>query len=82
VYDGANLHLYGNGNLLGSQSETMGLGGSSDNALFMGSDESGSDRHWRGKLDDIRIYAQALALTEIRLIAESVPASPLAELKQ
>ncbi|MDZ4227744.1 MAG: LamG domain-containing protein, partial [Candidatus Levybacteria bacterium] len=72
TYDGSNLRLYFNGALLGTPvAEATGFGGSTNNTIYMGSDESGSDRYWRGSLGDVRIYNRALSTTEITALYDS-----------
>lgn len=68
TFNGSSLELFSNAVSLGSQNETIGFGASTNNDLTIGSDNSGSDREWRGLIDNLHLYDKALTNSEISFL--------------
>ncbi|QJE97570.1 PQQ-dependent sugar dehydrogenase [Luteolibacter luteus] len=70
TYEGTMMRLYVNGSEVLSQ-EAGGEIGTSNNALNIGTKTTNAPEgdHFHGDLDDVRIYARALAADEIALLA-------------
>ena len=70
TYDGAVMTLYLDGIPVASVSKT-GVIPSTEDPLCIGarSPESGGNDHWKGDIDDVRLYGRALSSAEIEAIA-------------
>jgi hypothetical protein len=69
VYDGANMHLYLNGALVGSLGKTGSLTGNPSASVWIGGNPPGStERPWAGGIDEVRIYDRALSAGEIQVL--------------
>ena len=64
TYDGANQKLYINGALEDNDAETGNID-NDDVSLTIGALEDGGGRHFKGSLDEIRVYNRALSAAEI-----------------
>jgi hypothetical protein len=64
TYDGATMKIYVNGQLAGSASVTGNINGY-NGPLRLGANGSGSEV-WSGKIDDLRVYSQALSQAGIQ----------------
>jgi len=67
TYDGSNVRVYKDGVQVGSTSKTGTLAATNDVAVI-GQNEAGTsvDRHWPGRIDEVRIYNRALSQSEIQ----------------
>jgi len=75
TYDGATMRLYVDGVQVVSAAKTGAIATTAD-ALFIGAKRSGdttAGNHFKGKLDDVRIYNKALTAAEVQALAGSVP---------
>ena len=74
VYDGINMLLYLNGDLVGTAGKTGVLTGDSGVPVWIGGNPpDGAARPWNGLLDELRIYDRALSQAEIRALPEPNP---------
>jgi len=64
TYDGANQKLYINGALEDNDAETGNID-NDDVSLTIGALEDGGGRHFKGSLDEVRVYNRALSLAEV-----------------
>ncbi|MCP5499418.1 MAG: putative Ig domain-containing protein [Leptospiraceae bacterium] len=69
VYDGSTAYLYANGMLLNSAAKSINT---TTGSFTIGANTSGSS-FFNGKIDDVRIYNNALNQTQIRQLATQVP---------
>jgi len=65
VYDGSQLTLYVNGQPVGTPVSTSGSIVASSNPLRLGNDPSNPTRFFKGLLDEVSIYSQALSGAQI-----------------
>lgn len=68
TYDGSIVKIYLNGNLDTTYTTTTSYIGYSTLPLYLGWSGNGATEHYKGKIDDIRIYNRALSATEIMTI--------------
>jgi len=68
VYDGRTATLYVDGRRDVSAATSGAIPANSFN-VWIGSDSHRSERAWRGRIDDVRIYSYALTAEEIKLLA-------------
>jgi hypothetical protein len=68
TYDGSNMRLYFNGDLVKTQAQTVDPGSQSSFPTYIGSmgNSSGSVYTFNGKLDEVRLYSRALSNSEIK----------------
>ncbi len=76
VYDGANASIFWNGKLLGISAWTIDTQAAA-NPFFIGRSSSVGS-YFPGKIDDVRIYNNALTSDQIRQLALQVPAGLVA----
>ena len=69
THNGTSSKLYLNGEIVGSASNTGGLG-TNNNDIYIGS-RQGSDLFFNGSISDVRIYDRALSENEIELLYDS-----------
>ena len=67
AFDGSNVRLYVDGNLVATQPFTNGISIHSDRDLLVGKDPWGNA--FNGTLDEVRIYARGLSAAEIQNLA-------------
>ena len=67
TYDGHQIKIYVNGQLVGSGFVTGAIVPSS-NPLFLGADPSNPDRHFYGLIDEATLYSTALSAADIQSI--------------
>ncbi len=60
--------VYVNGNLLTTLNENMAEQLPNGKITYIGSGESGNTHHFKGKLDDVRIYNRAISHNEVRAL--------------
>jgi hypothetical protein len=78
VYDGTNLKIYQNGQLVSEKLASGPLGYSSDDLYIGVHTPARMEQHWEGDIDDVRIYNRALSAGEIRELAVTpVPSAVL-----
>jgi len=68
TYDGSNMRLYFNGDLVKTQAQTVDPGSQSSFPTYIGSmgNGSGSVYTFNGKLDEVRLYSRALSDSEVK----------------
>lgn len=84
VYDGTDSLLYMNGQYMHTKSmpslnTTLATPGTAPFGFYIGS-IIGGGQYFNGKIDDVRIYNNALSATQIRQLATQVPTGLLARL--
>ena len=72
VYDGAQKHLYVDGNLDASSNSTGKINNSSYN-VNIGENAQATGRYWDGLIDDVRVYNRALTQEEIQPVMIGIP---------
>jgi hypothetical protein len=68
VYNGSQILTYINGTLAGTQIAPHGLLYASTSAIRIGDRMDGSNRKWKGWIDDLRVYDEALPAWQIAAI--------------
>ncbi len=69
VYDGSNIYLYEDGNLVCSKATTI-TPGATNNAFVIG-DDNGAEVPWLGYIDEVRVYNRALSEAEVQALYEA-----------
>lgn len=67
TYDGANIKLYVNGALAGTNTRTGTLTSANTTNVNIGQHAAGS-QFWGGQIDDVRIYNYALTQKQVGLV--------------
>jgi hypothetical protein len=75
VYDGAQLHLYQDGDSVGSKA-VHGRINRNWSRVLIGENGQAANRFWNGLIDDVRLYNRPLAAEEIGVLAERQPVPP------
>ena len=70
VYDNGNMKLYGNGQLGAEMTGAMVPNRESELRIGAGGPATGALHHFMGKIDDVRVYDEALSAEEILLAME------------
>ena len=72
---GVSMKIYLNGNLVETRTSGVPASQFSDNGLSVriGNRHAASTCGWKGKLDDVRVYDEALTATEIEAIVQGTP---------
>ncbi|MDD5150016.1 MAG: choice-of-anchor D domain-containing protein [Flavobacterium sp.] len=65
TYDGANINLYLNGVLVGTQAKTGAIA-SDTSLLTLGKDPSTSTKYFKGKIDEVRVFNVALTDSQLQ----------------
>ena len=65
TYDGNNLKLYLNGNLVGTQALT-GVIAADTSLLTLGKNPSASNKYFKGKIDEVRVFNAALTDSQLQ----------------
>jgi hypothetical protein len=68
VYNGSQILTYINGTLAGTQTANHGLLYASTSAVRIGDRMDGSNRKWKGWIDDLRVYDEVLPAWQIAAI--------------
>ena len=69
VFDGSEMRLYENGQLVGSTSKSGSISTNSSVPVWIGGNPDGAtSMPWDGLIDEVRIYDQALTAAEIRAL--------------
>jgi len=78
TYDGSMMRIYVNGEL-DSQAPRTGLIGTNNLGLQIGVNTDGNTyrRHFKGSIDQVRIYDRALTPSEIQILAGQEPQDPI-----
>lgn len=70
TYDNVGMRIYGNGELLASQPKTGVVATNPTVGAAIGNQPPGAgDKHFAGRIDDVRLYRRALLPAEIALLA-------------
>jgi len=65
IYDGSNLKLYLNGNLVATQAATGAIA-TDTSLLSIGKDPSTSTKYFKGKIDEVRVFNSALTDSQLQ----------------
>lgn len=72
VYDGNEIKIYLDGNLISSQPKTGNIGVDPSVDVYIGNNPGAFPKFFGGKIDDLRVYDRALSQEEIDVLADNL----------